>query len=66
MPVRQRIGQPEAAGVEADEAAEVGQPLLVAQPVGLVDGLVDGDHEPAVELEHVDSAPSSAMPPQTW
>ena len=51
---RQGIGQPEPAGVEADQAREVGHPLGVAEPVGLVDGLVDGDHEPAVELEHVD------------
>ena len=51
---RQRIGQPEAAGVEAEQPGELRHPLGVAEPVGLVDGLVDGDHEPAVELEHVD------------
>ena len=59
---RQRVGQPEAAAVEADEAAERGQALLVAQPVGLVDRLVDGDHQPVVELQHVDRVPSRPRP----
>ena len=51
-PRRQRVGEAEAAGVEADEPAEPGDALGVAVPVGLVHRLVDGDHEPAVELQH--------------
>ena len=56
MPVGSGIGETEAAGVEADQPAERGDPLGVAVPVGLVHRLVDGDHEPAVELQHVDDA----------
>ena len=56
MPVGSGIGEPEPAHVEADQAGELRHPLGVAEPVRLVDGLVDGDHESAVELEHVDHA----------
>ena len=64
-PRRQRIGQPEATAVEADQPGELGQPLRVAEPVGLVGRLVDGDHQAAAELEHVDGA-SPGPDPQTW
>ena len=57
---RQGIGQSEPAGVEAEQAGESRHPLGVAEPVGLVDGLVDGDHEAAVELEHVDGVVPAA------
>jgi hypothetical protein len=57
----ERVRESETEGIEADQAAEGGQALLVAQPAGLIGGLVDGDHQAAVELQDVEG-PS----PQTW
>src|SRR6185312_12430780 len=59
----ERVGEPEAPAVEADEPRELGDPLGVAEPVGLVDRLVDRDHEPVVEFEHVDRVRRLLQPP---
>ena len=61
-PRRQRVGQPEAATIEADEPGELGRPFGVAEPVGLVCRLVDGDHEAAAELDHVDHVAAPRPP----
>ena len=64
----QRVREPEAARVEADQAAEVTDALRVAEPVRLVQRLVDGDHEPAAELEDVHRDGRARPPPwkPTW
>ncbi len=58
----QRVGEAQAPRVEADQAAEVADALGVAEPVRLVGRFVDGDHQPAAELEDVHRVGRTSAP----
>ena len=53
MPVGSGSESPRPPASKRMRRREAGEALRVAQPAGLVDGLVDGDHEPVAEFEHV-------------